>query len=252
MALRKNWRSLEEASAWAQAHNVRSVSEWRTLSKTPDFPDDLPPSPDNAYKKLGWPGWGAFLGTGTVAPQNKTFRPYAEASAWAQAQGIKTQKEWIAACKEPDFPNDIPKNLARGYGEEFLGLGDFLGTGAIAPQNRIYREIDDASLWAIEHNITTKEEWLERAKATDFPADLPADPRKVYGEQFQGWPAFLRSGRLSNHDRSFRTVDEASRWAQDQSITTMMAWRERPGSHSANVPIVRKHRRLGTCPKHPK
>ena len=71
---------------------------------------------------------GIFLGTNSVATQNKKYRTFEEAKHYAQSLKIKSQSEWETHTKTTDFPNDIPKQLpGRKYKKQWKGWPDFLG-----------------------------------------------------------------------------------------------------------------------------
>jgi len=57
------WRTYHEARTWVKEKGVRSSKEWRALTKTKDFPADIPFVPDKTYrdefKSNG--GWQGFL-----------------------------------------------------------------------------------------------------------------------------------------------------------------------------------------------
>ncbi|RZD42617.1 MAG: hypothetical protein CXT78_09225, partial [Thaumarchaeota archaeon] len=69
---RKNkvFRSFEPAREFARALNLKSNSEWREYCKSGEKPDDIPAAANEIYKK-DFKGYGDWLGTGTVAPQDR-------------------------------------------------------------------------------------------------------------------------------------------------------------------------------------
>jgi hypothetical protein len=157
-----------------------------------------------------------------------SWRSYDDARAWAQQQGIKTSAEWRARTKQPEFPADIPKKPRDAYPDFPIrgGWGGFLGTGAVATFNRSFRSYDDASAWAQQQGIKTGTEWDERTKRPDFPKDLPAKPQRTYPDFTKrgGWGAFLGTGAIANHLRTFRSYDGASAWAQQQRLQSQNEW----------------------------
>ena len=63
-----------------------------------------------------------------------------------------------------------------------IGWGDFLGTGRIATQNKVYRSYKDAREFVRALNFKTQKEWQEYCKSGDKPNDIPAQPWHVYKE----------------------------------------------------------------------
>jgi Phage-integrase repeat unit len=87
-----------------------------------------------------------------------------------------------------DKPHDIPSSPERVYENEWKGMGDWLGTGTIAPQLREYMPFEEAK--DVIHSLHMKsiEEWFEYCKAGKKPKNLPTNPSVVYEEDWKGWP----------------------------------------------------------------
>ena len=56
---------------------------------------------------------GDWLGTGTIAPRLRQYRPFREARAFARKLKLKSETEWLAFCKGEmpqlgRLPKDIP------------------------------------------------------------------------------------------------------------------------------------------------
>ncbi len=66
-------------------------------------------------------------------------RPFADARAFVHTLGLKSRAEWGAYARSGDRPDDIPRSPGAVYKAEWQGMGDWLGTGTIANQNREYR-----------------------------------------------------------------------------------------------------------------
>lgn len=203
---RTRWRPYADASVWARSQGIKSAKEWRLACKRNDFPDDIPANPWKIYSE--WTSLGAFLGTGAIASKHQRYRPYADASAWAQAAGIKSVAKWRLRCKQADFPDDIPAAPWRVYKDTWTNMGAFLGTGYVATRHRRYRPYADASAWAQGAGIKSAKEWKIRSQQDDFPDDIPAHPWLTYGEDWQGFGAFLGTGRQRGGQRkiSARTL----------------------------------------------
>ena len=71
-----NYRTFEEARAFVHSLGLRSSREWRVWTKSGNKPKDIPADPRNTYKDTGWKGWGDWLGTGTIANQNRSYRSF--------------------------------------------------------------------------------------------------------------------------------------------------------------------------------
>lgn len=52
----------EEAKKQMRELNLNSVSEWRMYTKSENFRNNMPKSPEQLYKNNGWISWKDFLG----------------------------------------------------------------------------------------------------------------------------------------------------------------------------------------------
>ena len=53
---------------------------------------------------------GDWLGTKTVANQNKIYRSYKDAREFVRSLGLKNQQDWYEYCKSGNKPDDIPSS----------------------------------------------------------------------------------------------------------------------------------------------
>lgn len=132
------WLPMEEAALLAASKGTRSKNEWvRRVQEVGFLPDGVPANPPQVYGQkefTSFGGWGRWVGSGTIAPQNKKFLPFDEAQKWASSQGITGVSEWKRRGKDPGFlPPGIPADPYCAYGRvkftEAGGWGLWLGTG---------------------------------------------------------------------------------------------------------------------------
>ena len=100
----RKFRSFKDARAFAISLNLKGQKEWQKYSQTNKRPKDMHSAPDIFYKKQGtWTNWGDFLGTGTIAHQNKEFLSAKEAKPVYQKlfkeYGIKNGSDWQKFAK---------------------------------------------------------------------------------------------------------------------------------------------------------
>ena len=169
-------------------------------------PEDIPAGPNKTYKDRGWKDWGDWLGTGTIAPFNREYRPFEEAREFARTLKLRSSIEWRKYCKgelegRVPKPEDIPaapRNTYKDHG--WQGFGDWLGTTTIAPQNKKYRPFEEARQFVHALELKSSTEWYkycqgELAGRKSKPEDIPANPQQTYKNKgWQGMGDWLRNG----------------------------------------------------------
>jgi len=111
----------------------------------------------------------------------------------------------------PRVPNDVYKN------DGWTTWGDFLGTGRIADQLKVYLPYDDAVLFARNLNLKSMNEWKKWFEENK-PTNLPKTPEYVYREK--GWVDvnhWLRTEYLS--------FEDAKKVIHKMGIKTNREWR---------------------------
>jgi len=122
------FRSFNEARAFVQKLNLKSMAEWKQYCKSGQRPDDIPANPNQQYQGKGWKNMGDWLGAGSTSPWLGGFRPFEDARAFVHTLNQKDTKEWNEYCKTGNKPDDIPADPLRVYKNAgWTGWGDWLG-----------------------------------------------------------------------------------------------------------------------------
>ena len=179
----RRYRSFEEARRFVWSLGLTSYREWTEWRKSGNKPDDIPSNANLVYKDAGWQGWGNFLGTGNVRRGKEEWRPFEEARAFVRTLGLKNEAQWREYCRSGKKPVDIPANLVGVYGDEWQGMGDFLGTGNIANRHKVFRSFEEAREFVRSLGLKSAAEWREYAKSDKKPDDIPFNPDQVYGSK---------------------------------------------------------------------
>ena len=237
------WRRFEEARGFVRALGLKSATEWRQycqgeIKGMEAKPEDIPAAPWHTYKDQGWQGLGDWLGTGTIAPRNREYRPFEEARQFVHALELKSSTEWSQYCKgkldgrEPK-PEDIPMNPHRNYkAQGWQGWGDWLGTGTMATQNREYRSFEEARQLVHRLDLRSQKEWKEYCKGklegrVPRPEDIPAKPDHVYKDQgWQGMGDWLGTGTIANFNKEYRPFSEARKFVRALELKSGTEWRK--------------------------
>ena len=123
---------------------------------------------------------GDFLGTGTIANQNRQYRSFEEARKFACSLHLKGKDEWFEYCKSGKKPFDIPYTPPRTY-KEFKTWRDWLGTTILS-----YEEAEkQAHILVNELGIETPDDWEKASREGKIPKNLPRQPWEYYSERYQ-------------------------------------------------------------------
>ncbi len=249
--LRDKWRPFEEARTFVHSLGLKGKDKWLTWAKTTRRPNDIPANPPSVYKSSGWISWGDWLGTGTVANQNKTYMDFKDARAFVHNLELKTEKEWSQWAKSNAHFANIPAYPRGVYRDDgWTSLGDWLGTNVIAPQNRVYRPFADARTFVHSLALKGAEEWRRWAKTEARPVDIPANPYSVY--KGKGWISlgdWLGTGVVANQNRTYQPFEQARAFARGLGLNGKDDWAKwcktdgRPKNIPVNPPTV--YRNLG-------
>jgi len=131
------------------------------------------------------------------------------------------------------LPDDIPANPNQTYKDKgWKGMGDWLGTGAIAPRLRVYRPFEEAREYIIGLGLRNNEEWRKYCKGLlsekgVLPTDIPMTPRQTYKNQgWQGMGDWLGTGNVANFLREYLPFEEAREFARGLGLKNRHEWRK--------------------------
>lgn len=240
----RQYRPFREARVFASSLGLKSSAEWHKfcrgqMPEKGSLPSDIPAFPNGrAYADNGWAGWGDWLGTGVIANIRRKFRPFTEARDFARSLDLKNGAEWKNFSKgnlpeKGTFPSDIPINPAVTYADKgWIGMGDWLGTGRIAPSQRRYRAFEEARTFARSLNLKSRAGWEEFCKGNSteigtLPSDVPAIPRQMHIKQgWCGWGDWLGTGTEAPRYRRYRSFAEAREFSRDLHLKNQVEWQQ--------------------------
>ena len=188
------YRSFESAREFVRSLGLKSRAWWEVYVRNhlrPHLPKDIPANPSTFYRNKGWKGWGDWLGTGTMAPGFKKYRPFNLAREFARGLDLKKGKEWTAYVKgripgKPPLPKDIPLSPYDVFKSKgWTSWGDWLGTGNVAVFLRKYRSFEPARKFAHRLGLHSQSEWQAYVQGQvpgkpPLPDDIPRDPYSHY------------------------------------------------------------------------
>ena len=226
-----NWLPFEEAREKAIELGLKSVTEWKELSKDKKRPSRIPANPNQVYKDK-WQGWGDFLGTGNTV--NNDWLPFEEAREKARELGLKSFTEWKELSKAGKRPKKIPGKPDQVYKDKWQGWGDFLGTGNTTEFD--WWPFDKSRRFARKLGLKNSKEWTEWAKTDKKPKKLPATPHAIYKDEWQGMGDFLGTGNKRNH--SWLSFKEAKKYIVSIKLKSAKEFRKwaKSNKRSRDIP----------------
>jgi len=235
------YRPFENARAFAHSLNLKSRAEWDTFCKggliqLGRLPEDIPSKPNATYADKGWAGMGDWIGTGNVANFLRQFRGFQDARDFARSLELKSGAEWTEFCKgnlpeKGTLPPDIPAAPQGTYAEKgWSNMGDWLGTGNVAPGLRRYRSFMKARAFARSLALRNTTEWREfcRGKLPEKgtrPVDIPVNPDQAYADKgWTGYGDWLGTGVIAPRLRTYRSFADARLFARKLNLKSGDEW----------------------------
>jgi superfamily II DNA or RNA helicase len=215
----KKYYTYEEAKSFLKFKNLTSKEDFDKFKSQESFPGFIPKMPDIKYRKTGeWKGWPDFL---SYTRKHKwDFLPFEQARGIVRNLNLKNSEDWRKYTKSDNFPKNIPKAPGLVYLEEWLGIGDWLGTGRIADHKKEFLSFEEARKLARSYNFIKMNEWKSFQYSKDFPINLPKSPDNVYKDKgWISWPDFL--GYEKNE---FYEFNEARKIVHSLKLKSQSQW----------------------------
>lgn len=162
------------------------------------------------------------------------FRPYKEAKKLSLSLNLKSRTEWRKWCTSGNKPVDIPVAPDEAYKKEWIGWGDFLGTGNVSVWNKKFRSFKEARTFVRSLNLKSTE-WKEYCSSGKKPDDIPSAPHSAYKNEWKGYADFLGTGDLRT--KTFRSFKDARAFARSLRILSSQEWRKYCSSGKRPVDI---------------
>jgi len=157
---------------------------------------------------------------------NVNWRSFEDARDFVHGLNLKSQKDWNNFCALDVLPLDIPKTPHRVYENHgWSGLGDWLGTGRVANQDREFLPFNQARAYARGLNMAGQKDWYNFTKSGMLQSDVPAYPDGVYKDDgWQGWGDWLGTGRVAYKNRQYRTLNRAKEFVHALGLSSRDEW----------------------------
>ena len=133
------------------------------------------------------------------------------------------------------LPNDIPKSPERIFHNEWLGMGDWLGT--YSRRSTKFRSFSDARKYVRSLKIRSEIEWTKYCKERKIPLDIPTSPRTTYRNDWQGFGNWL--GTFRTKTRNARNFKSAKKFVKTLNLKTHKDWIAycKSGKKPSDIPV---------------
>jgi formylglycine-generating enzyme required for sulfatase activity len=132
--------------------------------------------------------------------------------------GLKSQPKWSEYCNSGKKPADIPSSPNKVYASDgWAGIGDWLGTGRIAPGQ--FRPFQKARAYVRGLRLKSWVEWEAYCKSGGKPPDIPIHPHAAYAHV--GWTG--RLDWLTDNPR-YRSFEKARSFVHALGLKSPKEW----------------------------
>src|SRR6476469_8151322 len=131
------------------------------------------------------------------------YRPFNQAKEFVHSLKLKNINEWQQYCKSSKKPDDIPSEPKSVYKSEFKGIGDWLGTGFVATQERQYRSFHEARKFVHSLGLSGLREWKQYCKSGKKPDDIPSNCNITYKKYWKAFGDWLGTGTVAPRNKQF-------------------------------------------------
>jgi superfamily II DNA or RNA helicase len=234
---RANWRPFIEARAFVHELRLKSHPQWVAYCKSGKKPPDIPGDPRRVYVRDGWANWGDWLGTNTIAPFLREYRPFQKARRFVRGLQLKSQTEWIKYCQSGKKPTGIPNTPHVVYAKAgWAGYPDWVGTNRFTGRDQ--RPFRQARAFVRSLKLKSTTEWYDYCQSGRKPSDIPSNPDKTYANA--GWAGtadWLGTGRF--HVKGWRPFKQARAFARGLNLNSGEEWSAycRSGRKPADIPM---------------
>lgn len=188
--------TFKEARNFVRKLKLQGKNEWMKYLLSEGNPDNIPTHPERAYRNKGWSGLGDWLGTGNLKSNDIIYPTFGEARAFMHKLKLNNTHEWKKYCRSGKKPINIPSAPEKVYkGKGWKGIGDWLGTGAVAMSikgNRKYISYEKAIEVVRKMNLQNVKEWIKYCDSGNKPDNIPPKPQFYYRNRgWNGWDDWL-------------------------------------------------------------
>lgn len=154
-----------------------------------------------------------------------SWMPFEEARMFVRSLNLKSGEDFKKFCLTSKRPRDIPTQPRITYFKTgWISMGDWIGTGRIADQYKVYISFIEAKYRIQKLNFKTQNDWKRYSQLPAFPSDIPRTPNHVYKEEWKNWGEFLGTNKISNKERTYLPFKDAKKFVQSLDFKSRKGW----------------------------
>jgi len=230
--------SFEEAREFSRSLGFKTPRDWQVycIGKNKKHglkPDNIPRSPEQVYRRVGWKSYKDWL------KKAGGFRLFSDARVFVKTLNLSHKDEWQKYCIGEikglvKKPNDIPRDPDLRYRKEWINWNDWL-TGIKGRVQGEYLSFEEAREFVRSLNLKGQNEWKQYCKGElegfkERPFDIPSSPSYMYKDK--GWIDTAdwlgtnrrRKGIDSENDETWLPYNEAKKFVHTLKLKNLDEW----------------------------
>jgi len=235
---RFSWMPFDEARNFIWSLKLKSEKEWRAFRISKKRPFGIPTNPHRTYKNDGWISISDWLGTNTIANQNREYLSFKEARKFVRNLKLKNSKEWQAYSRI-ERPANIPSLPNHKYKNDgWVSMGDWLGYN-VGFSGYSYLPFNEARSFVHKLKLKNQKEWKDYVKSNLRPDNIPSNPNRVYKNKgWEGLGDWLGTHTISPHKMEFRSFEEAKKYVHNLNLKNSLEWKlySKSGKRPYSIP----------------
>lgn len=150
------------------------------------------------------------------------YLSYKDCKQYVHKLGLETEKDWNQFRASGMVPHNIPGDPAKIFkrSNDWIGMGDWLGTGKIANQNREFYSFETSREKVRKLNIGSITDWKKRRRRNEIDERIPSNPNHTYKSDWISWNDWFGNDKVSSNEIAARFIshDKAREFLKDKNL----------------------------------
>lgn len=166
------------------------------------------------------------------------YKSYDECKKYVHQLNLNSENEWNEIRKNKLIPHYIPGDPSKIFKltDEWKGMGDWLGTGRVANQNKTYYPFETCRKQVRKLNIKSVKEWKILIKEKNIDSNIPSNPNLVYKTEWISWNDWFGNERISSIEKNklYQSYDYCVKYLKDKNLSSWNEYYEFVESNKIN------------------